>query len=327
MRQYRAFGLNLESEIPLAELEPCDFEKADVSIRLGRVNFVSGAGQARRTEVAGDQFLLDMDGVARFRAENGGFITVEPYPDARMEEITMCLMGSCMGAVLLQRRIFPVHGSCLRTGNAGMILTGKSGAGKSTIAAGFLLKGCQILTDDVSAVRFDAGGRPVVSPSYPAQKLWEDAAERMEGVQEKTPIYRNQGGQNKFAVRRDDCFCRESTPLAAVYEIVPCQVPDVTLTEIKGAEKVDVLLNNIYRKGIARRMGLAGWCCSNSMAIAQNLKIFRVVRPAEEHLEKRIVEIILGSQRLASTLDSPRQTDAPGAEQTEVRHDAKDADA
>ena len=326
MRQYRAFGLNLQSEIPLAELEPSDFEKADVSIRLGGVDPVSSAGQARRMEVAGDQFLLDKDGVARFRAENGGSITVEPYPRARMEEITMYLMGSCMGAILLQRRIFPVHGSCLRAGNAGIILTGKSGAGKSTIAAGFLARGCQILADDVSAVRLDAGGRPVVSPSYPGQKLWEDAAGRMEGVREKTPLYRNQEGESKFAVRRDDCFCRESVPLAAVYEIISCQVPDVTLTEIKGAEKVDVLLNNIYRKTIARRMGLAGWCCLNGMAIAQSLKVYRVVRPAGVHLEKQIVEIILDSQRLAN-LPDPRLADAPDAKQTEVRHDAKDADA
>ena len=293
MHQYRAFGLNLESEILLNELLPCDFEEADVSIHLGEVAPIFNAEHAYRTQITKDTFRMDKERVARFQVEKGNLVTVQPYPGSPMEVVKLYLLGSCMGAALFQRRILPIHGSCVRVGKTSILLTGRSGAGKSTIAAGFLAKGCSILTDDVAAVRLECPKMPVVSPSYPGQKLWEDAIERADGVHIKTSLYRTEDNLSKFAVRRDNCFSQESAPLAAVYEIIAQQVPCVTLEEIKGSAKVDMLLNNIYRIRMAYRMGLADWCYLYSMEIAQSLKAYRIVRPAGEHLENQIAQRIL----------------------------------
>ena len=320
MHRYRAFGLNVESEIPLGELVPYDFEAADVSIRLGEVPPIPNAGPAFRTQITEDAYQMDKEHLARFLAERGERITVQICPGSSLEEAKVYLLGSCMGAILLQRKILPLHGSCVCDESAGILLTGRSGAGKSTIAAGFLAKGFGILTDDVAAVRLDDAEMPVVVPSYPRQKLWEDAAQRVVGAHEKTFLFRAEGNRSKFSIARDGCFCRESARIAAVYAIIPGNVPDVVLEEVKGAAKVDVLLNNIYRKRMAHQMGLAGWCHLSCMRFAQNLKVFRLVRPEGAYPEERIVERILETRRSASLPDSPERT-APDFEDG-VRNDA-----
>jgi hypothetical protein len=305
MHRYTAFGLNLESEIPLDGLLPNDINEVDVSIRLGKVAPLVNAAQAFRTQVTLDTFLLDKERVARFRVERGERITVSIYPGSSPEEIKAYLLGSCMGATLLQRKILPLHGSCICDGRLGVLLTGRSGAGKSTIAAGFLAKGFGILTDDVAAVRFGDAHMPVVSPSYPRQKLWEDAVQRVPGVHSKMLLCQSEDNRRKFSVARDGCFCRESARLAAVYEIVPGNVPSVSLEEITGAAKVQVLLNNIYRRRMAYRMGIADWCYLSSMRIAQNVKVFRVIRPEGTYPEDWIVERILETRSFALHTDSP----------------------
>ena len=297
--------MNLESEIPLDGLLPHDLNEVDVSIRLGKVSPFLNGEQAFRTQVTEDTFLMDKERVARFRVERGERITVSIYPGSSLEEVKAYLLGTCMGATLLHRKILPLHGSCVRDGRLGVILTGRSGAGKSTIAAGFLAKGYCILTDDVAAVRFGDAQMPVVAPSYPRQKLWEDAIQRASGAHAKTLLFQAEDNRRKSPVARDGCFSRESARIAAVFEIVPGNVPGVTLEEITGAAKVQVLLNNIYRRRMAYQMGIAGWCYLSSMRIAQNLKVFRVVRPEGTYPEDRVVERILETRPFASHTDSP----------------------
>ena len=292
MHRYRAYGLNLESEVPLSELKPCDFGEADVSIKFDAVEPPFGGGQARSIEATRDKFLLDKARIARFRAEKGSLIAVEPYPDSSLEEIKPYLLGSLMGAILLQRRIFPIHGSCMVIKGSGVLLTGRSGAGKSTVAAALLAKGCRILTDDVAAIQFGSAG-PVVYPGYPGQKLWEDAIERTGAADSRASLNRITGGLEKYSVRRDGCFSEEPAPLHALYEIVPRPVPDIAVEEIRGAAKVDALLNSVFRKKVAGSMGLASWCCLTSMEIAKTLQVYRVSRPEREPLEDRISRIIL----------------------------------
>ena len=57
-----------------------------------------------------------------------------------------------MGAILMQRKILPLHGSAIAIDGKAYAIVGDSGAGKSTLASAFLNKGYQLLSDDVIAV-------------------------------------------------------------------------------------------------------------------------------------------------------------------------------
>ena len=54
-----------------------------------------------------------------------------------------------------------------------MRFVGDSGAGKSTLASAFLNRGYQLLSDDVIPVSLSQNHIPMVTPSYPQQKLWQ----------------------------------------------------------------------------------------------------------------------------------------------------------
>ena len=56
------------------------------------------------------------------------------------------------GALLMQRKILPLHGSAVAIDGKAYAIVGDSGAGKSTLASAFLNKGYQLLSDDVIAV-------------------------------------------------------------------------------------------------------------------------------------------------------------------------------
>ena len=57
-----------------------------------------------------------------------------------------------MGAILMQRKILPLHGSAIAIDGKAYAIVGDSGAGKSTLASAFLKRGYQLLSDDVITV-------------------------------------------------------------------------------------------------------------------------------------------------------------------------------
>ena len=77
-----------------------------------------------------------------------------------------------MGAILMQRKVFPLHGSAIAINGKAYAFVGDSGAGKSTLASAFLNKGYQLLSDDVIAVSLSQDENihlllhPILSKSY-----------------------------------------------------------------------------------------------------------------------------------------------------------------
>ena len=88
------------------------------------------------------------------------------------DEIRLYILGTCMGAILLQRKILPLHGSAIAIDGKAYAIVGDSGAGKSTLASAFLKRGYQLLSDDVIPVTLNHANVPIVTPAYPQQKLW-----------------------------------------------------------------------------------------------------------------------------------------------------------
>ncbi|HEX2952474.1 MAG TPA: aldolase, partial [Bacillota bacterium] len=180
---YRVFGLTVFSEYELPELETIDpLEKPDLRIILGETpQELEGATVHRpHLQIAPQSLLLRIRSAGGFWVRDGKEIILNPLPDAPPENVRLFLLGSAFGALLYQRGILPIHGSALVHQGQAFILTGVTGAGKSTLAAALVHRGCKLLTDDVAAVTFDDIGTPWVQPAYPQQKLWQDSATALE---------------------------------------------------------------------------------------------------------------------------------------------------
>ncbi len=292
---YKAFGLIIESEIVIDDLIAGSLEKPDVIIVKGSApdTFENTVIDTPSVKISNDKYFSLIHNVAKYYVEKGRYIIVEPFEASAEEEVKLYLLGNCMGALLYQRRILPLHASCVNVNENGILLVGDSGAGKSTIASVLLKNGYKLLTDDVAAIDFNKNKEPVIYPGYPSQKLWEDTIERI-GVEEpKLSLIRISKELHKYSVKRNSNFKDGTTPVKIIFEIVPAEITEIQLEEVKGTKKLNVIFKNTYRKLFVEAMEIREWYFGSCIAIANQVAVYRILRPRMEHLENDIAELIM----------------------------------
>ena len=99
------------------------------------------------------QFWINVKDVGEFYAENGNLVLIQPSELAKTNLINLYLNGSILGAILQQRCVAAFHGSSFSYDGHGIVICGKSGFGKSTLAYAVSqqLK-CPMLTDDITPI-------------------------------------------------------------------------------------------------------------------------------------------------------------------------------
>ncbi|CQR74733.1 HPr kinase/phosphorylase [Sporomusa ovata DSM 2662] len=279
--RYSAFGIQIDSEIMLPELQQAWGGPADVIICYGavpdKINVPIKTAYCYQAAVG--EFLLRIDGIAVYYVTNGQQITIQPLGDANYSLVRLYLLGTAMGVLLMQRGLVPIHGSTVAINGCGVVFTGVSGAGKSTMAAALLKKGYSLLTDDVSAVASDQNGVFWVQPGYPQQKLWQDAAS-MIGID--TMVFdRICEDRDKYAVPISAGFRRLSIPITAVYEIVVKPCLNVSIVPIKGVAKLATIMSNTYRVEFVNGLGLKIPHFKQCANIVKQVQVFRLIRPED----------------------------------------------
>ena len=63
---------------------------------------------------------------AIFLIQNGNKIVVSPLMGPIEDEIRLYILGTCMGAILLQRKILPLHGSAIAIDGKAYAIVGDS---------------------------------------------------------------------------------------------------------------------------------------------------------------------------------------------------------
>ena len=242
MNIYRAFGLTISSEFTIGQLPGSDSEQIDV--RIIRSSLPAVQQESAVLTIKAGQYLFSYPGIALLRITNGDLIEVDPAPGCTASHLAVYLMGSCMGAILVQRGFMLLHGSCITDGKRSVLITGDSGAGKSTLAAEFLKRGWRLITDDVTTV-IDVE-HPTVQSSYPSQKLWQDALEQYGKDEDDIHSLYFDAQREKFGISVADSFFEGTAPLSMVVRLVPADQA-TGLSPIEGFAKVDQLLYNTYR--------------------------------------------------------------------------------
>lgn len=241
---YRAFGLIIESVFSIPQLQTANAAEADV--RIVRGGGLSSHTELLRSDVVTDEHVMfRVEDLAVFRISSGKLIEVELLNEKPERDIGIYLMGSCMGAILIQRGFMLLHGSCVTDGRRSVLITGDSGAGKSTTAAEFLKRGWKLLTDDVTCI-FDRDGVPMVQSSYPSQKLWQDALDHYDKTDDDIHSLYFSEDREKFGVNVSDSFFDGVCPLSMVVRLIPAGHA-TCLSPIEGMAKVDQLMRNTYR--------------------------------------------------------------------------------
>ena len=218
--KYRIHGLVFESEIKLPDLTPAPLSVlCDATISFGDIpgNLPAYVEQGARYQIAPSDFLIWMDRVARFRVAGGNQITVAPDPNANMDDVAELLLSIPLGILLLQRGAIVLSASVVTTTNGAFMIVGRSISGKSTLAAWFALHGARVISDDISAVTFDADEMPYVEPGPTRVRLLPEPASKTLNIE--TPRSVASGLFQKRSFEFKEKHCIERVVLKKIYVI------------------------------------------------------------------------------------------------------------
>lgn len=277
---FRAFGLNILSDLPIGTLEQGPDAPHDVRIRSGCVKDHLGPGTGkisiRNWEADGRNFLLKVQDVARFWITTGSRIVIDPAPGAHASDIEAYLLGSAFAALLQQRRLLTLHASAIDTPQGAVLFMGKSGAGKSTLLAALLARGYSMITDDISALDFARPDAPMVHPAFPMLRLSRSAlttfGHRAENL---TPM---RADKDKFLLPADT-FCETPRPLRHAFLLSPQDRGDVVLKPLNPADQFQWLTQFTFRKNYYNGHGLEPFHFGAVSSLARRKVLTKVIRP------------------------------------------------
>jgi len=278
---YHIFGLNIQSDIMLPALPISEsglLSNPDVVIEYGDTPTCLTNDQNKGTyyQVAPGKLLLNIDSVARYYVQKGSHIIITPAPGASEEKILVFLMGSAVGALLHQRNILVLHAGAIVANDQGIVFSGQSGVGKSTLAAGFHKRGYPFLADDVCAIAI-LDGKPAAIPGFPRLKLWGDALNHFSTDQAQLKSIRWTRGLEKYFLPVEQLH---KTPvfLKTIFTLEIGHDNVSSIKAIKGAEKINTLIENTYRFSFLHGLGGKKDHFRQCAAVASHTNMHRVIR-------------------------------------------------
>jgi hypothetical protein len=290
-------GITFVSELALPELpatNPGSAARNQVALRLGDVcDPWPGAIELDPDCFATAQkYLLRIPGLASYQVTNGTEIVVQPAAGAEMLDVRAYLLGVVFMVLCQQRGLLPLHGSAVSGPDGVTAFLGRSGQGKSSMAAHLAERGFRVIADDVCLIDPAPAGEVMVTPAAPWLKLWrnslnqlgrsEDGLERVFSEEDKyrVPL----GGEG------------EPQPIRSLILLGPDD-PSLLVTaidEISRPEAIPLLMNLTHQAHLLEVTGQREESFLRCGRVLSQARAYRLRRP-------------WGLERLESTVDAVQQ--------------------
>jgi hypothetical protein len=275
---YLVFGLNVRSSMPLPELFPAagGDRSPDVTIATGPELDVDDPVPS--LAAVDGSIVLHIPEIGRFSISGGSKIIIEPVAGVPDRNLRLYLLGSVFGALLHQRGLLPLHANAVEISGQAVAFMGESGAGKSTLAAWFHDRGHRIVADDVCAILFDEGGRPVTLPGLPRFRLWQQALEA--SGRTAAGFARSYADDNwdKFDVPVDARTAVSTRlPLGVIYVLE--RGDQLQFRRLQGVTAAEAVISHTYRGTYVAAVGKERSYWDACIRLAREIPIYSVARP------------------------------------------------
>lgn len=308
MHPYTAYGLGLQSAIPLPELLQGDAARQkpgarDVTVRcapVDRVRPASAAPDAAVWATPSCAFLEYRDAGA-FLVRDGREIIIDSIPGADPAAIRLYLLGPALALLLHQRKYLVLHASAVRMNGGAVAFVGDKGMGKSTMAAAMHARGHALAADDVVAI--DATfAPPRMYPGFPQLKLFPESARLLEGDPASLP--RVHPDFEKRARRTSHGFAADPLPLKAVFVLCDAEGSSAdsgagalhssaaSITPIAGQHGFIELVRHSY---LLELLGpTAAWAehFHQAVAVARQAPVYRLTRRRSLDALSEVAELV-----------------------------------
>jgi len=295
VQYFRIAGLTVGSELPLPHMAAMAKSSSvpDIHIRRGPAPLTLACPDSSGPtwEMAGDQLLLRIPGVARFLLQAGRDIIFEPCDHGRTSDIAIFVTGTVFGILLHQRQQAVLHASAVMVGGKAILFCGASGAGKSTMAAALGNAGYPLLNDDISVIGRD-GDVPLTHSDGRQLKLWQEAADAL-GLTDRLGDPVREGLSKHYVTPRSSID--ETLPIGAVYLLREARPPRQSgIARLNIADAARAVTANAYRPLLVTAMKQQSLYLQAAMAISKSTGVFLLTRPKEF---ASISEIVCGLER------------------------------
>ena len=284
LNNYCVYGLNIKSEIEIDEFEKISniFNDDLVVIKYSKMDqeIKKSILEDRKIQLYQNKIWFHIDNIATYCITNGNKIEVELCDNADMKLMKIYVMCSCLGFIMLQRKMVAIHGGVIEIDDKAVIFTGDRGAGKSTLTTALRRKGYKFISDDVASIEINK--LPYVMPGFPYQKLCKSAMDNF-GYDKDSYISFMSDDEIKYIVPAKDEFIYEPKELTAIVKLTVGDVDEVTIEELRGCEKLNNIIQNIYRGEYIKHLGkMDSVYFKQCIDIAKNIRFFKVTRPANQ---------------------------------------------
>lgn len=255
LKRYTSAGLVIESAFDLPGLDCAESIEGAAQLQYIGAEHMPGPNHHHLSpgvnwSSEGETLKFFVPDVAVFEVSTSGIVRV--FPETKdLSDIGVFLVGSVLGIALHLRRIVTIHASAVKVGDGAVMFCGESGAGKSTMAAAFQMRGFEVLCDDLCALDVSRDTAALYSDGRKL-KLWGDALERLglENLAEK-PVQR---GVDKYFVSSNSKRS-SSAPIRAIFELKKSgEATTPKLVPVSAAEAAALIHRNAYRPSIIEQL-------------------------------------------------------------------------
>ena len=294
LNNYYVYGLKIKSEIEIEEFVKldniADEDVVTISYSTMSDDIKEKIKEGIRINLSNNKIWFHINNIATYCVSNGNKVEVELCDNADMKLMKIYVMCSCLGFIMLQRKMVAIHGGVIEMDNKAVIFTGDRGAGKSTLTTALREKGYKFLSDDVASTKIDKV--PYVMPGFPYQKLCESAMDNF-GYNKESCTSFISDKEVKYIVDAKDKFVSEPKQLSLIIKLVVDDVEEVTIEELRGSEKLNNIIENIYRGEYIKYLGgMNPKYFKQCIDIAKNIRFFKIIRPANQFTVDTQIELI-----------------------------------
>ncbi len=191
-------------------------------------------------------YLLRFPDLADFEVSADG-TEVVAHPTDGTDEVTVeHLYINQLVPLALSRQGRPAyHASVVTVPGGAVAFLGKSGMGKSTLAASFALSEAAFLTDDALLVEETKDGC-LAMPSHASLRLWDDSAAALidERIAKASAI--SYSSKARLLAGEALAYCEEPQTLLATYVLDRQGAKDVAIRELTGLDRYMAWLGNSF---------------------------------------------------------------------------------
>lgn len=193
-----------------------------------------------------DGYLIRFPAIADYTVDGRGrHVIASPRPDVSVEAVEHIYLNQVLPLAWSRQGRLVFHASAVDLDGRAVAFVGRSGFGKSTLAASFASAGRRLLCDD-GLLLAESGGTYRVVPGHSSLRLWPDSEVALfrHSLERSAPL--EYTSKSRFPASEHLRFCNEQRDLAALFFLGTGSADSVSLAPMRPADALVELVKQSF---------------------------------------------------------------------------------